>query len=210
MRTAFVPVLMLTAHEGEDEIARGFGVGADDYMVKPFRREGLVARVRRILERTYGSKTAGAPPLPPLPATEALPASNAATADPDAMAFAALAAVRDALRLAIEGFESRLGEIAARPAGTAPIPAAVDVDAVRELRTVVSELRAHQEQMLAEVRDETRRTRSLAEEALRTANGAAAALSPTQFTSMETTVEQLQGEQSPAPLRARGRRRDRR
>src|SRR4029450_5114169 len=39
MRTAFVPVLMLTAHGSEDDVARGFGVGADDYMVKPLRRE---------------------------------------------------------------------------------------------------------------------------------------------------------------------------
>jgi len=110
----------------------------------------------------------------------------------------------------IEGLESRLSELAARPAGNIPIVAAVDVDAVRELRTVVTELGANQKQMLDELRDETRRVRSLAEEALRAANGAAAALSPTQFTSMGTTVEQLQGEQSPAPLRARARRRERR
>jgi CheY-like chemotaxis protein len=53
-RTAHVPVLMLTANSGEQHVTTGFGVGADDYVVKPFRREELVARVRRILERTYG------------------------------------------------------------------------------------------------------------------------------------------------------------
>jgi type IV pilus assembly protein PilB len=52
--TAFVPVLFLTAHDGADRVTRAFGVGADDFMVKPFRREDLIARVRRMLERTYG------------------------------------------------------------------------------------------------------------------------------------------------------------
>jgi CheY-like chemotaxis protein len=53
-RTAFVPILMLTAHNTADFVAQGFGVGADDYVAKPFRRQDLVARVRRMLERTYG------------------------------------------------------------------------------------------------------------------------------------------------------------
>jgi DNA-binding response OmpR family regulator len=45
---------MLTANDGETHVTQGFGVGADDYVVKPFRREELVARVRRMLERAYG------------------------------------------------------------------------------------------------------------------------------------------------------------
>ena len=59
VRTAFVPVLMLTAHQGEDFVTQGFAAGTDDFMTKPYRREDLVARVRRMLERTYG-KGAGA------------------------------------------------------------------------------------------------------------------------------------------------------
>jgi len=55
--TAFVPVLMLTAHDSAEYVTRGFGVGADDYIVKPFRRDDLVARVRRMLERTYGTES---------------------------------------------------------------------------------------------------------------------------------------------------------
>jgi CheY-like chemotaxis protein len=53
-KTAATPVLMLTANDGETHVTQGFGVGADDYVVKPFRREELVARVRRMLERAYG------------------------------------------------------------------------------------------------------------------------------------------------------------
>jgi DNA-binding response OmpR family regulator len=55
VRTAFVPVLMLTAQTGEESVAKGFAAGTDDYMTKPFRRDDLIVRVRRMLERTYGT-----------------------------------------------------------------------------------------------------------------------------------------------------------
>jgi type IV pilus assembly protein PilB len=54
VRTAFVPVMMLTAEGSEESVAQGFQSGTDDYVVKPFRREDLLARVRRMIERTYG------------------------------------------------------------------------------------------------------------------------------------------------------------
>jgi type IV pilus assembly protein PilB len=54
VRTAFVPVLMLTAHATPEAEMQGFLAGSDDFIAKPFRREQLVARVRRMLERTYG------------------------------------------------------------------------------------------------------------------------------------------------------------
>jgi len=42
------PVLMLTARDTEDEIIHGLGVGADDYLTKPFSFPELVARLQSI------------------------------------------------------------------------------------------------------------------------------------------------------------------
>src|SRR5260370_34511386 len=50
--TAQVPILMLTALGGTDERVRGLDAGADDYLVKPFAYEELLARVRALLRRT--------------------------------------------------------------------------------------------------------------------------------------------------------------
>jgi DNA-binding response OmpR family regulator len=46
-----VPVLMLTARASELERVRGLQAGADDYVVKPFGRQELVARVQALLRR---------------------------------------------------------------------------------------------------------------------------------------------------------------
>ena len=46
-----VPVLMLTARGDELERVRGLQAGADDYVVKPFGRQELVARVQALLRR---------------------------------------------------------------------------------------------------------------------------------------------------------------
>lgn len=46
-----VPILMLTAISGTDDIVRGLDSGADDYLVKPFRLPELLARVRALLRR---------------------------------------------------------------------------------------------------------------------------------------------------------------
>ncbi|HVO89108.1 MAG TPA: ATPase, T2SS/T4P/T4SS family [Casimicrobiaceae bacterium] len=54
VRTAFVPILMLTALDDPRNRARGFLAGTDDYLGKPFDRAELVARVRRLIQRTYG------------------------------------------------------------------------------------------------------------------------------------------------------------
>jgi DNA-binding response OmpR family regulator len=51
-------VLMLTARTLEDDVVRGFDVGADDYLAKPYRLRELLARIRVLARR-------GAPPAPP-------------------------------------------------------------------------------------------------------------------------------------------------
>jgi two-component system, OmpR family, response regulator MprA len=46
-----VPILMLTARDGVDDRVGGLDSGADDYLVKPFERRELLARVRALLRR---------------------------------------------------------------------------------------------------------------------------------------------------------------
>ena len=46
-----VPVIMLTARTEESDVLVGLGVGADDYLTKPFRMRELVARVAALLRR---------------------------------------------------------------------------------------------------------------------------------------------------------------
>jgi DNA-binding response OmpR family regulator len=50
-----VPVLMLTARDTETDLLVGLGIGADDYMTKPFSMRELTARVSAILRRVERS-----------------------------------------------------------------------------------------------------------------------------------------------------------
>jgi DNA-binding response OmpR family regulator len=45
------PVIILTAREGETDAVLGLELGADDYVVKPFRMRELLARIRAVLRR---------------------------------------------------------------------------------------------------------------------------------------------------------------
>jgi two-component system copper resistance phosphate regulon response regulator CusR len=58
--TKQTPVLMLTARGKTDDKVRGFDLGADDYLVKPFQFPELLARVRALLKR---GQPAGADPV---------------------------------------------------------------------------------------------------------------------------------------------------
>jgi len=53
-RQSDVPIIMLTARDGQQDRISGLEMGADDYMVKPFDPEELVARARAVLRRVSG------------------------------------------------------------------------------------------------------------------------------------------------------------
>src|SRR6516164_11576122 len=56
--TRTLPVIMVTARGEEAERVRGFSVGADDYVAKPFSVPELMARVRALLRRTRPERIA--------------------------------------------------------------------------------------------------------------------------------------------------------
>ena len=59
-----VPIIMLTARSSEVDIVRGFDVGADDYLTKPFAVNELLVRVRAVIRRTkYPSEVVNREPL---------------------------------------------------------------------------------------------------------------------------------------------------
>ncbi|MGE3540039.1 MAG: response regulator [Candidatus Tectimicrobiota bacterium] len=53
VRTAAVPIVMLTARGEEADIVAGLELGADDYLTKPFSPRILVARIRAVLRRQH-------------------------------------------------------------------------------------------------------------------------------------------------------------
>jgi two-component system alkaline phosphatase synthesis response regulator PhoP len=56
-----MPVLVLTARNFEADVLKGFDLGADDYLTKPFGVKELLARVKRLVSR---GPVTGAPPGP--------------------------------------------------------------------------------------------------------------------------------------------------
>jgi DNA-binding response OmpR family regulator len=67
----YVPTLILTARGHSDDVLEGFAAGADDYLVKPFELDILIARIRGLLRRrewlrsVSGTSGKQAPPRDP-------------------------------------------------------------------------------------------------------------------------------------------------
>jgi len=59
----FVPILMLTARGRSEDVLRGFGAGADDYLAKPFELPILLSRVRGLLRRHEWFRAEAAAPV---------------------------------------------------------------------------------------------------------------------------------------------------
>lgn len=53
-RNSRVPILFLTARDEEIDRLLGLGIGADDYMGKPFSAQELIARIKAVSRRTFG------------------------------------------------------------------------------------------------------------------------------------------------------------
>ena len=58
LQTAHLPIIFLTAKDTEEDTLRGFGLGADDYIAKPFSVREVLARVKAVLHRTATSESA--------------------------------------------------------------------------------------------------------------------------------------------------------
>ena len=53
--TADLPVIMLTARAGEDDVVRSLRAGANDYITKPFIPQELAVRIDKVLEQSRAS-----------------------------------------------------------------------------------------------------------------------------------------------------------
>ncbi|MBR3539486.1 MAG: response regulator transcription factor [Eubacterium sp.] len=51
-----IPVIFLTARDEENDVVQGFELGADDYILKPFRNRELTSRVEAVLRRSGKTK----------------------------------------------------------------------------------------------------------------------------------------------------------
>ena len=77
--SAALPILMLTARAGEDDLLRGLDLGADDYLAKPYSPRELMARARALLRRSRAAGTEAARPPVTVGDLTVAPASHEVT-----------------------------------------------------------------------------------------------------------------------------------
>ena len=65
VNTASIPIIFTTARDTEDDMVMGLNIGADDYIMKPYTVRNVIARVKSVLRRTSGQKSASAPVAAP-------------------------------------------------------------------------------------------------------------------------------------------------
>ena len=65
VNTAGIPIIFTTARDTEDDMVMGLNIGADDYIMKPYTVRNVIARVKSVLRRTSGQKSASAPVAAP-------------------------------------------------------------------------------------------------------------------------------------------------
>ena len=56
--TSNIPIIFCTARDTEDDMVMGLNLGADDYIMKPYTIRNVIARVKSVLRRTSGQKSA--------------------------------------------------------------------------------------------------------------------------------------------------------
>jgi DNA-binding response OmpR family regulator len=80
-RHSNLPILMLTARAEDTDKAIGLGIGADDYLTKPFSPTELIARVKALLRRAYQYNEQARPTLLGGPHLQLDPARHQVTMD---------------------------------------------------------------------------------------------------------------------------------
>ncbi|MBQ6457617.1 MAG: response regulator transcription factor [Kiritimatiellae bacterium] len=107
-----VPVIFLTAKSGEEDVVEGLGLGADDFVAKPFRIRELLARVAAALRRGGPRRlgAAGQPADTPFKIGAALIDPKKFTVEADGEAYPLTARELDLLRELV----SRAGEVVSR------------------------------------------------------------------------------------------------
>jgi DNA-binding response OmpR family regulator len=84
-----LPILMLTARAEDNDKAIGLGIGADDYLTKPFSPTELIARVKALLRRAYQFNESPRPVLVGGPRLQLDPARHQVTLDGRSLDFTA-------------------------------------------------------------------------------------------------------------------------